>query len=76
MNLAIPRTEELYRCIVAQGDCALSTPDLHKLGAGLGFKPAYTSKLLTLLEQSDHLVRIQRGVYMTMATYRSQEQHR
>jgi hypothetical protein len=69
MNLAVPRVEQLWRHLQRLPHREIRLTDVYALGPVLGMTPATLRKGMVALEKADKLVRIYRGVYITMETY-------
>jgi hypothetical protein len=69
MNLAVPGVERLWQHIQRLPQREIRMADVYALGPVLHMKPVAIRQGMMLLEKADKLVRIYRGVYITMETY-------
>jgi predicted transcriptional regulator of viral defense system len=70
MNLAQSKEQRFLEAMERLGDVEITFKQAETVSKALGMSYGYLRKMLSTLEKMDKLVRVQRGVYMTMTHYR------
>lgn len=70
MNLAQTKEHRFLEALERLGPVQITSRETEVVGNALGMSVAYRRKMLSMLEKMDKLVRLHRGVYMTMQNYR------